>query len=128
MTEDHPRRRRPAHHVTDALRRDQGGVLVLGIGVLGLLLAFTAVVVDLGHLAHRHLAVTAAVERVALAGAMAVDSSAEATSAQPGTRLRLARRAAVAAARAAAATEAAQWPGLRIAALDVRADSVQARL
>ena len=121
-------RHRTADRLIRVLRRDQGGVLVLGIGVLGLLLAFTAIVVDLGHLAHRHLAVTAAVERVALAGAMAVDSSVEATSAKPGTRLRLARRAAAVAARAAAAAEAAQWPGLRIAALDVRADFVQARL
>lgn len=88
-------------------------------------MALLAIVVDVGHAYTRQVAVTAASERIALAGAAAVDSSVEATSANPGTRLQLARVAALAEIRKATALEAADWKGVRVSEVRVMLTSVQ---
>ena len=105
--------------------KDDGNIVLLSLGVLGLLMGLLAVAVDVGHANARHVAVTAASERIALAAASAVDSRFEATSASPGTRLQLARTAALAEIRKATAIEVSDWTGLRVSEVRVALTSVQ---
>ena len=92
------------------------------------LLALAVVVIDIGHGYVRHLTLTSATERVALAGATGIDDSAEVKSAAPGTRLQLAQVAATTAARIQATKEAVAWSGLGIARMKVAVDSVEVKV
>ena len=107
---------------------DSGNILLLALGVLVVLLGLIAVVVDLGYGYLKHVAVTSAAERIALAGASAIDALGTPTSASPGTRLQLSRRAAVAAIQTATSQESQQWAGLKVVTAKVTTQTVDLRL
>lgn len=108
-------------------QRSDGNVMLLALGILTVMLGLLAFVIDLGHAYTRHIAIVAASERIVLAGASAIDSQVEATSSNPGTRLRLAPKAAIAAVREATSLEVSEWRGLQVSDIQVSLTTVQVR-